>query len=353
MPRRTLTELARLCGATLDGDGARLVDGPADLGEAGPNEISFFAHPRYKEKLAATRAGAVIVALDCDVPRRDAVFLRVKDPSRAFTQVVQAFQDPVPPPVPGVHPSAVVEAGAHVAASASIGPLCHVAAGARLGERVVLHAGVSIGHDTAVGDDSVLHPGVRLYPRVTVGARCILHAGTVVGSDGFGFEPTREGWVKIPQVGTVVVEDDVEIGANCALDRGRFGATRIGRGAKLDNLVHVAHNVIVGESALLIAQVGIAGSATIGKRAILAGQVGVAGHTHVGDGARLGGQSGVVADIPAGQDYMGTPAHPRGDALRQWTLTARLPELNQRVRALEQKLAALERAVSAAGEDSP
>jgi UDP-3-O-[3-hydroxymyristoyl] glucosamine N-acyltransferase len=200
----------------------------------------------------------------------------------------------------------------------------------------------------------VLHSGVRVYSRVSIGARCIIHSGTVLGSDGYGFEPTREGWSKIPQVGTVVVEDEVEIGANCAVDRGRFGATRICRGAKLDNLVHLAHNVIIGEAALVIAQVGVAGSSRIGKRAILAGQAGIAGHVVIGDGARLGAQSGVSVDIPAGQDWMGSPAHPRGETLRSWTLLPRLPELHQRVRELEKKLARLEQALEQRnGEDSP
>ena len=353
MPQRTLSELAQLCGAQLDGDGSRPIDGPANLIDAGPREISFLANPRYREQLTTTRAAAVVVAPDFERTRADLALLRVRDPSRAFTRIVEAFHEPVPPAPRGIHPTAVVEFGAVVASTASIGPLCYVAAGARIGERAVLHPSVSVGHGSSVGDETVLHSGVRVYGRVQIGARCIVHAGSVIGSDGYGFEPTREGWAKIPQVGTVVVEDDVEMGANCAIDRGRFGATRIGRGSKLDNLVHVAHNVIVGEAALLIAQCGIAGSSQIGNRAIIAGQAGIGGHVKIGDGARIGGQSGVANDIPAGMDYLGTPAHPRGDALRQWSLVARLPDLTQRVRDLERKIAELERGHASAGEDSP
>ena len=324
MPTRTLSELALLCGAVLEGDGSRTVDGPASLAEAGPREISFLANPRYRAQLAASRAGAILVAPDIERPRADVALLRVSDPNKAFTAIVAAFAEHDPAPAPGIHASAVVDPDAQVAASASIGPFCWVGPGAVVGERTVLHASVSIGASAKVGDDTMLHSGVRIYSRVTIGSRVLLHSGCVIGSDGYGFEPTREGWAKIPQVGTVVVEDDVEMGALCAIDRGRFGATRIGRGAKLDNLVHVAHNVTVGEAALLIAQCAIAGSAKIGKRAIIAGQVGVAGHVEIGDGARIGGQSGVVNDIPAGVDYLGTPAHPRSETLRIWSLTARL-----------------------------
>ncbi|MBL8857956.1 MAG: UDP-3-O-(3-hydroxymyristoyl)glucosamine N-acyltransferase [Planctomycetes bacterium] len=353
MPTRTLTELAALCGAVVDGDGSRTVDGPAALGEAGPREISFLANPRYRSQLAATRAGAILVAPDIERPRQDVVLLRVRNPNKAFTAIVSAFIEPDPTPVPGVHSSAVVDPEAAVAPSASIGPFCWVGPGAVIGERAVLHASVSVGAGAQVGEDTVLHSGVRIYPRVKLGARVLLHSGCVIGSDGFGFEPTPDGWTKIPQVGTVVVEDDVEMGALCAVDRGRFGATRIGRGTKFDNLVHIAHNVTVGEASLVIAQSALAGSVKVGKRVIIAGQAGIAGHVEIGDGARIGAQSGVANDVPAGLDYLGTPAHPRGEALRIWSLTARLPELAQRVRDLEKKLAVLERSFAGAGEDSP
>jgi UDP-3-O-[3-hydroxymyristoyl] glucosamine N-acyltransferase len=199
-----------------------------------------------------------------------------------------------------------------------------------------------VGAEAVVEADSVLHPGVVLYPRVRIGARCVVHAGTVIGSDGFGFEPTHAGWAKIPQCGTVVVEDEVEIGANCAIDRGRFGATRVGRGAKLDNLVHLAHNVVVEDAALVIAQVGVSGSTRVGRRAILAGQVGVAGHLTIGEGARVGAQSGVTQDVPAGEDWFGYPARPKSQTLRTQALAHRLPELVARVRALEARLEHLE-----------
>jgi UDP-3-O-[3-hydroxymyristoyl] glucosamine N-acyltransferase len=353
MTTRTLSELADLCGAVLDGDGTRVVEGPASLADASSTQISLFSHPRYKDELFATRAGAVVVAEDCPSPRADLTLLRCKDPNRAFTAVIRAFQEDEPAPAPGVHESSIVDPSAHVSASASIGPLCWIGPGARVGDRAVLQGMITIGRDSSIGAESTLHCGVHVYARVAIGEHCIIHSGTVLGSDGYGFEPTRDGWAKIPQVGTVVIEDDVEIGANCTIDRGRFGATRIGRGAKLDNLVHVAHNVVVGEAALLIAQVGIAGSTKVGKRAILAGQVGIAGHVNIGDGARVSAQSGLSHDVPPGTDWMGSPARARNEALRQWSILGKLPELNQRVRDLERKLARIERSVETAGGDSP
>ena len=206
----------------------------------------------------------------------------------------------------------------------------------------MLHPRVTIGPGAQVGADCVLYPGVVLYDGVVLGERCVLHAGAVIGADGFGFEPTASGWEKVPQCGTALIGDDVEIGANCTIDRGRFEATRIGNGVKLDNLVHVAHNVVVEDGALLIAQAGVAGSSRIGARAILAGQVGIGGHVEIGPGARIAAQSGVARDVPAGQDQFGTPAREKGEAFRLQALYGKLPDLHRRVRALERTLEAKE-----------
>ncbi len=343
MTTKTVAELADLCGAELEGEGTRIVEGVASLSEATPSDVSFFANPRYKDDLLHTRAGAVLVRREEDIPRSDLTLLRCGDPNVAFTTIVRAFVPAEDPPARGVHPSAVVDSSVVLGRDVSVGALCFVGRDARLADGVVLHAGVMLGNGVRVGAGSVLHPGVVAYPRIQIGARCLVHGGAVLGADGYGFDPGPAGWVKIPQCGTVVIEDDVEIGANVCIDRGRFGATRIGRGAKLDNLVHIAHNVVVGEGALLVAQVGIAGSAKIGRRAILGGQVGVNGHIEIHDGARIAGQAGVFGDVPAGADYLGWPARPRGEALRQLALTQRLPQLVERVRALEEKLAEIER----------
>lgn len=340
MIQRTASELAELCEAVLEGDGARVLVGPAALDEARSDQVSFVRSARHAGELATTRAGAVIVPFDLSARRGDVALLRCQDPSRAFSRVVEAFRHPLPKPPAGIHATAVVEPGVRLAPGVSIGPLCYVGAGAELGERVVLHPSVVLGPRVKIGAGSELHPGVVLYDGVELGQRCLIHAGTVIGSDGFGFEPTNEGWEKVPQCGTVVVGDDVEMGANCAIDRGRFEATRIGNGVKLDNLVHVAHNVIVEDGALLVAQVGVAGSAHIGARAILAGQAGVVGHVQVGRGARVAAQSGVSRDVPAGEDHFGSPSREKGEAFRLLALYGKLPELFQRVRALERRVEA-------------
>jgi len=335
MIQRTASELAELCQAVLEGDGSRILVGPAPLGAARRDQVAFLRSASHAREFETTRAGAVLVPFDLAASRPDLALLRCQDPSRAFSRVVEAFRPPLPPPPAGVHPSAVVDPAARVDPSASVGPLCHVAAGAELGPGVVLHPGVLVGPGARVGAGTVLHAGVVVYHGVEIGRACLVHSGTVIGADGFGFDPTREGWEKVPQCGTVVVGDDVEIGANCAIDRGRFDATRIGNGVKLDNLVHVAHNVVIEDGALLIAQAGVAGSSSIGARAILAGQVGIAGHVRIGAGARIAAQSGVARDIPAGEDHFGSPAREKGEAFRLLALYGKLPELFQRVRELE------------------
>lgn len=342
MSSRTLAELARLCSAVVDGDELLTVDGPASLSDAGPREISFLASPRYTPQVVTTRAGALVAHRDFVSPRSDLPLLRCDDPNRSFTEIVQAFAPPVVAAVMGIHPTAVVDASAQIDSTASIGPHCVVAAHARIGARTRLVANVYVGPYSAVGDDGVLHPSVVVYDRVTIGARALIHGGTVIGSDGFGFEPAATGWNKIPQMGSVEIGDDVEMGGNCTIDRGRFGPTRIDRGVKMDNQVHVAHNVHVEEGALLIAQVAIAGSTRIGKGAILAGQAGIAGHATIGAGARIGAQSGVTGVVPPGADYFGSPARPRGEALRSWMIVTRLPELQIRIRDMAKRLAALE-----------
>jgi len=345
MTTKTLAELAALCGGELSGDPSQVVDGPASLTEAGAREVSFFAHPRHRSDFLATRAAVVLVPRGFESPREDLSLLFCADPSAAFTRVVGAFSAPEPLPRPGIHATAVVDPEAEIAAGASIGAHCTVGSGARVGEGAILHASVTLGRAVRIGARTVIHPSVVCYPEVRIGDGCILHSGAVIGADGYGFEPSPDPaapWRKIPQCGTVVVEDDVEIGANAAIDRGRFGATRIGRGAKIDNLVHIAHNVVIGEGALIIAQVGIAGSTRVGARAILAGKAGINGHIEIGAGARIAAQAGVFGDVPAGADYLGWPARPRAEALRQYALVQRLPEIQERLKTLEKRLAELE-----------
>lgn len=338
MTARTLAEIAALVGATVEGDGTRLVVGPAALAEAGPQEVSFLAHPRYRRDFEQTRAAGVLVRPDVRSPRPDLCLLRCADPSAGFSAVVTAFAEPPPRPPAGVHPTAVVHPAARIEDGATIGPHCLIEEGARVGARCLLQHGVFVGAGARVGEDSTLYAGVVLYRGVTVGRRCILHAGCVVGSDGFGFEPSPAGWTKIPQCGTVLIGDDVEIGANTTIDRGRFGATRVGSGAKIDNLVHVGHNCMIGEGALLCAQAGLAGSARVGSAVVLGGQVGVGGHVSIGDRARVAAQAGVMGDLEGGAEYLGFPARPRMEALRNLALPKQFEKLAERVRELEMRL---------------
>ena len=342
MTARTLSELASLCDARVVGDAERVVTGPASLDEAGAAQISFLVHPRYAEKLHTTRAGAVVVAHGVDPQRSDVSLLVCEDPGRAFSKVVQVFA-PEPWPTPsGVHATAVIEAGAKVDPSAALAAHVWVGPGAQIGAKVLLHPGVVIGAGARIGAGCVLHPGVVVYPAVVLGEKCTVHGGSVLGADGFGFEPNPHGWEKIPQLGTVEIGDEVEIGANVTIDRGRFGATRIGRAAKIDNLVHVAHNVQVGEGAMLIAQAGVAGSTRIGEGAILAGQAGVSGHLVIGAGARVGGGSAVFKDVPAGTDVFGNPAGPKTESLRMLLEQRRLAGLRAELRELAARLSRLE-----------
>jgi UDP-3-O-[3-hydroxymyristoyl] glucosamine N-acyltransferase len=341
---RTLLEIAQHCGAALEGDGSRTIVGPADLGRANSTEVSFLSNSRYAPLLEETRAAGVLVGPGVECARADLALLRVEDPSRAFTAVVSLFAEPEFVPEPGIHASSVVHSSARLGPGVSIGPLCSVGPDCVLGEGVVLHAGVRVADRVRIGAGTVLHPNAVLYSRVELGERCIVHAGAVIGSDGFGFEPSREGWAKIPQCGTVLVGDDVEIGANCAIDRARFGATRIGDMVKIDNLVQVAHNCDLERAALLCSQVGLAGSVTVGERAVLAGQVGVGGHLEIGGGAQVGGQAGVIGDVPAGAAWAGWPARPVREALRDVAHAKRVPRLVEELRRLEARLARLEQA---------
>jgi len=339
---KTLREIADHCGASLEGDGSRPVVGPADLASAGESEVSFLANPRYTPLLETTGAAGVLVGPGVETRRDDLTLLRVEDPSRAFTAVVGLFAPEELEPEPGVHPTAVVDPSARLGARVSVGAFCQVGPESELGDGVRLLAGVVVGDRVRIGEDSVLHPGVVLYPRVVLGRRCTLHAGAVVGSDGFGYEPTAEGWSKIPQCGTVVIGDDVEIGANATIDRARFGVTRIEDQVKIDNLVQVAHNCELGRAAMLCSQAGLAGTAKVGERAILAGQVGVGGHLEVGAGARVGGQGGVTSDVPAGADYAGWPARPMREAMKEIANARRIPRLKQEIETLRRGLAELE-----------
>ncbi|MFT5050255.1 MAG: UDP-3-O-[3-hydroxymyristoyl] glucosamine N-acyltransferase [Chlamydiales bacterium] len=344
MTSSTLSELAQLLDAVLVGDGNRVVCGAAPLLEATSDEVSFLADPRYRKELEITQAAAVVIGdeLAAGFEREGLALLVCKDPGQAFSAVVEAFARSAPPIPAGIHPSAVVDAGAELGEGVCIGPLSVVGEGAQLGDGVVLHPNVTVGAGVQIGAGTVLHAGVVLYPFVTVGKHCVLHSNTVVGSDGLGFDMRDGAWHKVPQGGSVEIADDVELGACVAIDRARTGATRIGKGAKLDNMVHVAHNVQIGAHSLLAAQVGIAGSARLGTHVVLGGQSGVTGHVELGDGVGVGAKSGVMSSVDPGVQVAGFPAWPLQDELRQVTFTRRLRDLFRTVKNLQERIDQLE-----------
>lgn len=330
------SEIARLVGGGMEGDGDPELAGVAPLDHAGPDDLSFLAHPRYRRYLARTRAGAVLVAETLvDDGVRQLPRIIVDDVHRALTTLLPRLYTE-PPPVPGIAASAVVAPGAQIGGHVVVGAHAVIGRDVRLGERVQVGAHAVIGDGCELGDDVVLHPHVTLYRGVRIGARSILHSGVRAGVDGFGYTSAAEGrHQKIPQVGGCVIGADAEIGANTTIDRGSVGATRIGDGVKIDNLVHIGHNVQVGDHSVIVAQVGIAGSTRVGKGVTLAGQAGLPGHIEVGDGATVAGGSGVFGDVPAGLVYSGYPARPHKETLRAQAALFRLPRLLKRIRALE------------------
>jgi UDP-3-O-[3-hydroxymyristoyl] glucosamine N-acyltransferase len=334
----TLGQLAQALGATLEGDAARVVTGVAPLESAGPGDVSFLTDARYRAAAQSSRAGAFVAA--AGITGLPGPVLRVAAPQQAMIDLLLLFH-PATPVVGGIHRRAVVAGDARVDPSAAVGPLAVIEAGARVGAGTCVSALVYVGAGVEIGEDCVLGAHVTLLPGTRLGRRVLVHPGAVIGADGFGFAFDGAQHRKIPQTGGVIVEDDVEIGANCAVDRATFGNTIIRRGTKIDNLVQIGHNVEVGEHSILVAQVGVSGSSKIGRGVVLAGQVGVADHVSVGDGALVGAQAGVPSDLEAGGRYLGTPARAILEAKRIFAAESRLPELLQRVRALERAVEAL------------
>jgi len=330
-----LRELAGRLGCELRGDGDVEVEGVAGIEQAGPRDVTFLANPRYAAHLAGTHAAAVILSPghETSVPS-----LVTDQPYLAFARAVAVLRPPAPP-APGVHPSAQVDPTALLGPGVHVGALAVVGRGVRLGARSVVHPHVVLYEDVEVGEDCVLHSGVQVRERCRLGDRVVVQNGAVIGGDGFGFARDEGGrYQKFPQVGTVVIEDDVEIGALTAVDRAALGETRIGRGTKLDNLVQVGHSVTIGEDTVLAGQVGIAGSARIGSRVTLAGQVGVAGHLTIGDGAIATAQTGIPSSVEKGAVVSGYPAIENRAWLKSSAVFARLPELQKRVRELERRV---------------
>jgi UDP-3-O-[3-hydroxymyristoyl] glucosamine N-acyltransferase len=325
------------------------IRGLAALSHAQPGDLSFLGNAKYKADVATTAASVVLVPPDYEgQPKPDQLYLVVSNPSVALAQVCARIEQSLwPKPKPGIHPSAVVAPEARVAASATVGPLCVVEAGAVIGERVHLQAQVFVGRDVEVAADAWLMPGVTVATDCRIGERVRLQPGVIIGSDGFGYEFVDGRHVKVPQVGNVVIEADVEIGANSTIDRARFSHTIIGEGTKIDNLVQIGHNVRIGQHCILCALVGIAGSTTLEDYVVFGGQAGAAGHITIGRGSRIGGRGGVTGDAPAGSNLMGTPAIPYLLERRLTVLHRRLPELFRQVETLMETVDDLKKASAA------
>ena len=343
----TTSELAAKLGAELEGDPSASLHGVADLHAAGGGQVSFAGGGRYLAAVAASGASAVIVPKEASIASPKPALLRVANVDAAFAATCALF---APPPVVmprGVHPQACVAPSAKLGANVSVGAFAVVEAGAEIGDGSTLYPQTYVGHETKLGKDCLLYPFASVRERCQLGDRVILHNGAVIGGEGFGYTVDAQGVrTKIPQTGIVVLEDDVEIGANTTVDRARFGQTRVGKGTKVDNLVMIAHNCVIGEHSVLCSQVGMAGTTTLGKRVICAGQAGLAGHLTVGDGAVIGAQAGVPSDLPGGQMYLGAPAVPRLEFGKSVANVASLPKLKEKVKNLEARLSALERAGS-------
>jgi UDP-3-O-[3-hydroxymyristoyl] glucosamine N-acyltransferase len=339
---KTLKELADFLGGAVRGDESCQVNGLAPLEAAGADKVTFLANPKYASKVADTGAGAVLMAPGGESYGRNVI--EVSNPYLAFARLLTLFYVQPHPPL-GVMPEACVGIGVMLGEDISIYPGAVIGDNVTLGDRCVIHPGVVIYAGASIGDDTTIHANAVVRERCRIGKRCVIQPGAVIGSDGFGYAPDGSGYYPIPQIGIVVLEDDVEVGANACIDRAALEVTLIRRGTKLDNLVQIAHNCQIGEDCMIVSQVGISGSTRIGNHVTLAGQVGVAGHLTIGDNVIVGAQSGVPGSLPANAGYSGTPAIPHKDWLKSMAVVANLPELRKTVNALEKRIAGLEAAL--------
>ncbi len=341
--KKTLAEIAKIIDGEVVGDKDLVITGLSGIQEANEGELTFLANLKYIPLSKKTKASAIITSRDVEIPEKS--IIRTDNPSLAFTNLMGFMSEGGDHPFEGVHTSASIANDAVIGKNVSIGPCEVIESQANIGDNTVIYGGSYVGYHAVVGADCLIYPNVTLLESITIGDRVIIHSGAVIGSDGFGYINIEGKHKKIPQVGTVIIEGDVEIGANVTIDRARFDKTIIGCGSKIDNLVQVAHNVVMGENCIIVSQVGISGSVNIGKGSILAGQVGVVGHITIGEGAVVYSQCAVSKSIPAGAQVSGSPCRPHNEARRIHAYTQRLPqyvktiqELQKRVKELERKL---------------
>lgn len=339
-----LRKIAALLDGTVIGDDMVIINNVQGIDEAGDGDITFIANPKYKNKMEYTGASAVLVSPTVRESTKNLVV--VQDPYKAFACLLGLFY-PEDEESAGISDDAFIGEGTEIGENVTVYPGVYVGRGVRLGKGVTLYPGVCIGNNAEIGEDSLLYPNVAVYRKCKIGKRVVLHAGVVVGSDGFGFtDPGRENR-KIPQVGIVQIDDDVEVGANTTIDRGTLGKTWIKRGTKIDNLVQIAHNVVIGENSIVVAQVGISGSTKLGNSVIIGGQAGLVGHIEVGDGVMIAARSGVHENVSSGQIVSGAPHMPHQKWLRTQACVAQLPEMRRTLKSLEEKIEALEKQIKA------
>lgn len=335
-------DIAELLQGRIDGDAEVLINNVSKIEEGRPNTLAFLANPKYEHYIYTTEASVVLVN-DSFVPAHPVPCTLIRVPSAydAIATLLRMYEEMIKPKHIGIEEPSFIASDARLGKDVYVGAFAYIGRGAKIGDNVKIFPQAYIGDGVTVGDNTVIYAGVKIYYGCVVGHDCTIHAGTVIGADGFGFAPAGENYEKVAQIGNVVVEDYVEIGANACIDRATMGSTRICKGVKLDNLVQIAHNVVVGENSVMAAQVGIAGTTKVGKHCMFGGQVGIAGHLHIGDRTILAAQSGVTNDIPDGSLFMGAPAFDAGKYRKCYVLFRKLPELYGQLRDLEKELQTL------------
>lgn len=340
-------QIAPLIEGTIEGDSSVLVSDFGKIESAKPGDLAFLANPKYEAYAYSTQASILLVSKDF-APREaiQPTLIRVADPYAALARLMQLVEQQQSPRPTGISSLAAIAEDAELAEDVYVGAFAVIESGARIGKGCIIHPHSYIGQGAQLGEGCIIYPHATLYHAVELGARCIIHAGAVIGADGFGFAPEADGYHKIPQLGKVTLGDDVEVGANTCIDRAVMGSTTIAQGVKLDNLVQIAHNCSVGEHTVMASQVGVAGSSQIGKWGKFGGQVGIGGHITIGDHVEMGGQAGVISNIPDHSTLMGSPAMPLREAMRNFVLQPKLPDMYRRLQTLEKELAALKEATA-------
>ncbi len=344
---KTIRDIAALVGGTVTGDETAVICGIRPIEEAGPGELSFVAQAKYLKTLATTGASAILVPPGTVAEEKN--LIAVADPYAAFAKLMQVFY-PMDHGRTGISADAYIEDGADVSPEATLFPRAYVSAGATIARGAVIYPGVFIGRNVTVGEDAILYANVSVYAGCVIGRRVILHSGVVIGADGFGFATPGADNAKIPQIGIVQIDDDVELGANTTVDRATMGKTWIQRNVKIDNLVQVAHNVVIGENSAIAAQTGISGSTKIGKSVMIGGQVGIVGHITIGDGVMIGASSGIHKNIAPGQLVAGAPFLPYKEALKVESCKVKLPEMRVKLQQLIKQVRELEAKINKTGE---